>query len=92
MCYVDFQIQSFLYLASCGCGTVESLWYNAVHNENYAPTKFSCSFSDTLVGESLMYVQEKIFSKDQRVISLYMIFELPGVHRCVWEIEKRLFI
>ena len=38
-----------------------------------------------------MYVQG-IFPKDQRVISLYMIFELPGVHRCVWEIEKELFI
>ena len=58
---------------------------------NYAPIKFGDSFSDTLVGESLMYVQG-IFPKDQRVISLYMIFELPGVHRCVWEIEKELFI
>ena len=84
-------MQSFLYLASCGCGTVESLWYNAVHNENYAPIKFGDSFSDTLVGESLMYVQG-IFPKDQGVITVNMIFELPGVHRCVWEIEKKLFI
>ena len=38
-----------------------------------------------------MYVQG-IFPKDQGVITVNMIFELPGVHRCVWEIEKELFI
>ena len=36
-----------------------------------------------------MYVQG-IFPKDQGVITVNMIFELPGVHRCVWEIEKKV--
>ena len=36
-----------------------------------------------------MYVQG-IFPKDQGVITVNMIFELPGVHRCVWEIKKKV--
>ena len=36
-----------------------------------------------------MYVQGT-FPKDQGVITVNMIFELPGVHRCVWEIEKKV--